>query len=148
MTSNTPAKPNLDSALAHLADVVDQRREAFKSGQSDPKTSYTALLFSKGDDGILKKIGEEATEAVMAAKDSRQSNLAPEQQKLLVGEVADLWFHCLIALSQFNLRPEDVIAELDRRLGTSGIEEKAARKAADKEWATIQIACFVRFLKD
>ena len=133
MTSNTPAKPNLDSALAHLADVVDQRREAFKSGQSDPKTSYTALLFSKGDDGILKKIGEEATEAVMAAKDSRQSNLAPEQQKLLVGEVADLWFHCLIALSQFNLRPEDVIAELDRRLGTSGIEEKAARKAAGKE---------------
>ena len=148
MTSNTPAKPNLDSALAHLADVVDQRREAFKSGQSDPKTSYTALLFSKGDDGILKKIGEEATETVMAAKDSRQSNLASEQQKLLVGEVADLWFHCLIALSQFNLRPEDVIAELDRRLGTSGIEEKAARKAADKEWATIQIACFVRFPKD
>jgi phosphoribosyl-ATP pyrophosphohydrolase len=91
------------------------------------------LLFSKGDDGILKKIGEEATETVMAAKDSRQSNLAPEQQKLLVGEVADLWFHCLIALSQFNLRPEDVITELDRRLGTSGIEEKAARKAADKE---------------
>ena len=133
MTSNTPAKPNLDSALAHLADVVDQRREAFKSGQSDPKTSYTALLFSKGDDGILKKIGEEATETVMAAKDSRQLNLAPEQQKLLVGEVADLWFHCLIALSQFNLRPEDVITELDRRLGTSGIEEKAARKAADKE---------------
>ena len=133
MTSNTQAKPNLDSALAHLADVVDQRREAFKSGQSDPKTSYTALLFSKGDDGILKKIGEEATETVMAAKDARQANLAPEQQKLLVGEVADLWFHCLIALSQFNLRPEDVIAELDRRLGTSGIEEKAARKAADKE---------------
>ena len=133
MTSNTPAKPNLDSALAHLADVVDQRRAAFKAGQSDPKTSYTALLFSKGDDGILKKIGEEATETVMAAKDSRQSNLAPEQQKLLVGEVADLWFHCLIALSQFNLRPEDVITELDRRLGTSGIEEKAARKAADKE---------------
>ena len=133
MTSNTPAKLNLDSALAHLADVVDQRREAFKSGQSDPKTSYTTLLFSKGDDGILKKIGEEATETVMAAKDSRQANLAPEQQKLLVGEVADLWFHCLIALSQFNLRPEDVITELDRRLGTSGIEEKAARKAADKE---------------
>ena len=114
MTSNTQAKPNLDSALAHLADVVDQRRDAFKAGQADPKTSYTALLFSKGDDGILKKIGEEATETVMAAKDSRQSNLASEQQKLLVGEVADLWFHCLIALSQFNLRPEDVITELDR----------------------------------
>ena len=123
----------MDSALAHLADVVDQRRAAFKAGQIDPKTSYTALLFSKGDDAILKKIGEEATEAVMAAKDSRQSQLAPEQQKLLVGEMADLWFHCLIALSQFGLRPEDVIAELDRRLGTSGIEEKAARKATGQE---------------
>jgi phosphoribosyl-ATP pyrophosphohydrolase len=124
---------NLDSAFAHLADVVDQRRDAFKTGQADPKTSYTALLFSKGDDGILKKIGEEATEAVMAAKDSRSANLAPEQQKLLVAEMADLWFHCLIALSQFNLRPEDVIAELDRRLGMSGIEEKAARKASSNE---------------
>ena len=123
----------MDSALAHLADVVDQRREAFKAGQIDPKTSYTALLFSKGDDAILKKIGEEATEAVMAAKDSRQSQLALEQQKHLVGEMADLWFHCLVALSQFGLRPEDVIAELDRRLGTSGIEEKAARKATGQE---------------
>jgi phosphoribosyl-ATP pyrophosphohydrolase len=124
---------NLDSAFAHLADVVNQRRDAFKAGQTDPKTSYTALLFSKGDDGILKKIGEEATETVMAAKDARSSNLAPEQQKLLVAEMAVLWFHCLIALSQFNLRPEDVIKELDRRLGTSGIEEKAARKASGKE---------------
>jgi phosphoribosyl-ATP pyrophosphohydrolase len=69
----------------------------------------------------------------MAAKDARNANLAPEQQKLLVGEMADLWFHCLIALSQFGLRPEDVITELERRLGTSGIEEKAARKAASKE---------------
>ena len=124
---------NLDSVLTHLANVVDQRRDAFKSGQTDPKTSYTALLFSKGDDGILKKIGEEATEAVMAAKDARNTNLAPAQQKLLVGEMADLWFHCLIALSQFGLRPEDVISELEQRLGTSGIEEKAARKAASKE---------------
>ena len=132
--SSTANKPsNLDSALAHLADVVDQRRDAFKVGTADPKTSYTALLFSKGDDGILKKIGEEATEAVMAAKDVRSSNLSAEQKKLFVGEIADLWFHCLIALSQFELRPEDVIAELDRRLGTSGIEEKAARKAANKE---------------
>ena len=132
--SSTANKPsNLDSALAHLADVVDQRRDAFKAGTTDPKTSYTALLFSKGDDGILKKIGEEATEAVMAAKDVRSSNLSFEQKKLFVGEMADLWFHCLIALSQFELRPEDVIEELDRRLGTSGIEEKAARKAANKE---------------
>ena len=133
MTSPTQNPSNLDSALAGLADVVDQRRDAFKAGEADPKTSYTALLFSKGDDGILKKIGEEATEVVMAAKDARNSNLAPEQQKLLVGEMADLWFHCLIALSQFGLRPEDVIAELERRLGTSGVEEKAARKAANKE---------------
>ena len=133
MNNSAKSGSSLDSALAHLADVVDQRREAFKAGQIDPKTSYTALLFSKGDDAILKKIGEEATEAVMAAKDSRQSHLAPEQQKLLVGEMADLWFHCLIALSQFGLRPEDVIAELDRRLGTSGIEEKAARKATGQE---------------
>jgi phosphoribosyl-ATP pyrophosphohydrolase len=133
MDSTNKTLKNLDSDLAHLADVVDQRRDAFKAGQADPKTSYTALLFSKGDDGILKKIGEEATEAVMAAKDVRSSNFASEQKKLLVGEMADLWFHCLIALSQFNLRPEDVIEELDRRLGTSGIEEKAARKASGKE---------------
>ena len=82
---------------------------------------------------VAQKVAQEATEAVMAAKDARSSNLAAEQQKLLVAEMADLWFHCLIALSQFNLRPEDVIAELDRRLGTSGIEEKAARKASGKE---------------
>ena len=123
----------IDAALAHLADVIDQRRDAFKAGQADPKSSYTALLFSKGDDAILKKIGEEATEAVMAAKDSRSANMAIEQQMLLIAEMADLWFHCLIALSQFNLRPEDVIAELERRLGTSGIEEKAARKASGNE---------------
>ena len=133
MTSPANKPANIDSALSHLANVVDQRRDAFKAGQADPKTSYTALLFSKGDDGILKKIGEEATEVVMAAKDDRNANLAPEQQKLLIGEMADLWFHCLIALSQFGLRPEDVIAELERRLGTSGIEEKAARKAANQE---------------
>ena len=133
MSSPINKSTNVDSGLAHLADVVDQRRDAFKAGSADPKTSYTALLFSKGDDGILKKIGEEATEVVMAAKDARNSNLAAEQQKLLIGEMADLWFHCLIALSQFNLRPEDVIAELDRRLGTSGIEEKAARKAINQE---------------
>lgn len=133
MSSPINKPSNLDSALAHLADVVDQRRDAFKAGDADPKTSYTALLFSKGDDGILKKIGEEATETVMAAKDLRAANLTLEQQKLFVGEMADLWFHCLIALSQYQLRPEDVIAELERRLGTSGIEEKAARKAANKD---------------
>jgi len=120
--------PNLDSILAHLADVVDSRRADLASGKIDAGSSYIAQLFTKGDDTILKKIGEEATETVMAAKDSRQYQLDPKYQQLLVGEMADLWFHCLVALSRFNLRPEDVLAELKRREGTSGITEKANRK--------------------
>ena len=120
-------KPNLDSVLAYLADVVDQRRADLAAGKIDASSSYIAQLFTKGDDAILKKIGEEATETVMAAKDSRQHQLDPKHQALLVGEMADLWFHCLVALSTFNLRPEDVLAELKRRDGTSGIVEKAAR---------------------
>jgi phosphoribosyl-ATP pyrophosphohydrolase len=86
MSTSDTKTSNVDSALAHLADVVDQRRNAFKTGMPIQKTSYTALLFSKGNDGILKKIGEEATETVMAAKDLRGSNLSQEQQKLFVGE--------------------------------------------------------------
>ena len=121
-------KPNLDSILAHLADVVDSRRADLASGKIDAGSSYIAQLFTKGDDAILKKIGEEATETVMAAKDSRMNQLDPKSQQLLVGEMADLWFHCLVALSKFNLRPEDVLAELRRREGTSGITEKASRK--------------------
>jgi len=122
------SKPNLDSVLAHLADVVDQRRADLTAGKIDASSSYIAQLFNKGDDAILKKIGEEATETVMAAKDSRQHQLDPKHQALLVGEMADLWFHCLVALSKFNLRPEDVLAELKRREGISGLAEKAARK--------------------
>lgn len=127
--SKPESPPNSDAVLAHLADVVDGRRADVAAGKSDPKSSYIAQLFSKGDDAILKKIGEEATEAVMAAKDCRHHGLAAEQQTLLVGEMADLWFHCLVALSQFGLRPEDVLAELTRREGVSGIAEKAARKS-------------------
>ncbi len=119
---------NLDSILAHLADVVDSRSADLVAGKVDGTSSYIAQLFTKGDDAILKKIGEEATETVMAAKDSRQHQLDPKYQQLLVGEMADLWFHCLVALSRFNLRPEDVLAELKRREGTSGINEKASRK--------------------
>ena len=127
--SNQPNQiPNLDSILAHLADVVDSRRADLASGKVDGGSSYIAQLFTKGDDAILKKIGEEATETVMAAKDSRQNQLDPKHQQLLVGEMADLWFHCLVALSRFNLRPEDVLAELKRREGTSGITERASRK--------------------
>ena len=119
MTSSANKPSNLDSAFAHLADVVDQRRDAFKAGQADPKTSYTALLFSKGDDGILKKIGEEATELVMAVKD--------QQPERIVAETADLWFHCLVVLTEHGLRPEQVLAELARREGVSGLQEKASR---------------------
>jgi len=128
MTEQAKNTNNMD-AIKRLADVVDGRRADFLAGKADPDISYIAKLFSKGDDAILKKIGEEAAETVMAAKDSRFANLAPEMQSKLVGEIADLWFHCFVALSQFNLRPEDVIAELERREGVSGIAEKAARKA-------------------
>ena len=127
MTQETNNQNNMD-AIKRLADVVDARRADFLAGKTDPDTSYIAKLFSKGDDAILKKIGEEAAETVMAAKDSRFANLAPEMQSKLVGEIADLWFHCFVALSQFNLRPEDVIKELERREGVSGIAEKASRK--------------------
>lgn len=122
------AKGNSMDAIQRLADVVDARKADFLAGKADPEVSYIAKLFSKGDDAILKKIGEEAAETVMAAKDSRFGQMAPELQSKLVGEIADLWFHCFVALSQFNLRPEDVIAELERREGVSGIAEKAARK--------------------
>ena len=127
MTQETNNQNNMD-AIKRLADVVDARRADFLAGKADPDISYIVKLFSKGDDAILKKIGEEAAETVMAAKDSRFANLAPEMQSKLVGEIADLWFHCFVALSQFNLRPEDVIKELERREGVSGIAEKAARK--------------------
>ena len=127
MTNETNNQNNMD-AIKRLADVVDARRADFLAGKANPDISYIAKLFSKGDDAILKKIGEEAAETVMAAKDSRFANLAPEMQSRLVGEIADLWFHCFVALSQFNLRPEDVIKELERREGVSGIAEKASRK--------------------
>src|SRR5580698_1058787 len=109
--------------LLRLAAIIDSR----KGG--DPEQSYVSRLFSKGDDAVLKKIGEEATEVVLAAKDARHGG-AP---KALVGEVADLWFHCLVMLSHFDLSPADVIAELERREGLSGIEEKALRKSRDRE---------------
>ena len=105
--------------LARLAEVIESRKEG------DPDKSYVARLFHKGTDAILKKIGEEATETVMAAKDG-------DPQKL-VYEVADLWFHSMLALSAFGLRPADVLAELQRREGLSGLEEFAARKLKDRE---------------
>ncbi|HEY1997422.1 phosphoribosyl-ATP diphosphatase [Paraburkholderia sp.] len=112
-----------NDTLLRLAAIIDGR----KGG--DPDVSYVSRLFHKGDDAILKKIGEEATEVVLAAKDVRQGG-APSA---LVGEVADLWFHCLVMLSHFELGPADVLAELERREGTSGIEEKALRKSRERE---------------
>lgn len=104
-----------DAILKHLADVIDSR----KGG--DTAESYVARLFALGEDAILKKIGEEATEAVLAAKDG--------ERERIVSETADLWFHCMVMLSHYGLRPENVLDELSRRAGTSGIEEQALRKA-------------------
>ena len=119
---------NLNEVLNHLADVIASRKAQVNAG-SGVESSYVASLFTKGDDAILKKIGEEASETIMAAKDARyliqQGTL--EHPQSLVNEVADLWFHCLILLAQFNLRPEDVFKELQRREGVSGIAEKASR---------------------
>ena len=105
-----------EDVLVRLAAVIASRRG------TDPDKSYVARLFAKGGDAILKKIGEEATETVMAAKDGDAA--------AIVGEMADLWFHCLIALEQHGLKPQDVLDELARREGLSGLDEKAARKDA------------------
>jgi phosphoribosyl-ATP pyrophosphohydrolase len=108
-----------NDSLARLAGVIESR----KTG--DPDKSYVARLFHKGNDAILKKIGEEATEVVMACKDGERPKI--------VGEVADLWFHCMVALNAYGLSPADVLAELERREGLSGLEEFAARKSRDRD---------------
>ena len=108
-------KTGLYETLERIAKTIEER----KGG--DPEKSYVAKLFAKGDDAMLKKIGEEATEAVLAAKSGDRLHL--------VREMADLWFHSMIALSQFGLTPQQVIAELARREGLSGLEEFARRAA-------------------
>ena len=117
---------NSADSLAHLAQVIESRLP--KNG-GDPTASYVARLLDKGPEAFLKKIGEEATEVVMAAKDADYGG----DKTKIVYEVADLWFHCMIALAHYGLTPADVVAELDRRLGTSGIEEKALRKVLARE---------------
>ena len=112
----SPLSGSMQDLLARLADKLETRLPA---NGGNPETSYVAKLFSKGPDAALKKIGEEATELVMAAKD--------RQPDRIVAETADLWFHCLVTLIENGLRPEQVIAELARREGLSGIEEKASR---------------------
>lgn len=118
MTSN--------DSLARLAAVIESRKPG-RGG--DPAASYVARLLHKGPDAFLKKIGEEATEVVMAAKDLEQGGDA----RKLVGEVADLWFHSMIALAHYGLAPADVLAELERREGMSGLDEKALRKARERD---------------
>ena len=105
--------PGPDDGLARLAATIERRKEA------EPGASYVASLLAKGEDAVLKKIGEEATETVMAAKDGDKIRL--------VGEVADLWFHCLVLLARHGLGPADVLRELARREGVSGHAEKASR---------------------
>ena len=117
MTESEPPTLSQD-VLAQLAAVIESRKPA---NGGDPANSYIARLFAKGTDAILKKVGEEATETVMAAKDG-----VPEK---IVYEMADLWFHSMIALAHFGLKPADVLAELARREGLSGLEEFALRKA-------------------
>ncbi len=112
----------MSTTLKRLAEVIESRKPA---NGGDPEKSYVARLFAKGDDAILKKIGEEATETVMAAKDARVNG---DTSKVLY-ECADLWFHSMVLLAQFDLTPQDVLNELARREGISGIEEKAGRKA-------------------
>lgn len=108
-----------DDTLARLAAVIAERRGG------DPERSYVARLFAKGPDAALKKVGEEATEVVMAAKDG--------DAQRVVAEVADLWFHTMVVLAQHGVAPADVLAELRRREGLSGLEEFAARKARQRE---------------
>jgi len=103
----------MENILQQLAEVLEERKNA------DPESSYVANLYSKGLDSILKKIGEEATETVMAAKDGDADKI--------IYETADLWFHCMVLLANQGLKPDDVLAELARRFGLSGIEEKASR---------------------
>lgn len=107
---------NAHDILARLADTLESR---LPQNGGDPEASYSARLLAKGPDAFLKKIGEEATELVMAAKD--------ESREKIIYETADLWFHSLVALAHFGIRPEDILNELARREGTSGIAEKASR---------------------
>ncbi|HEY1289827.1 MAG TPA: phosphoribosyl-ATP diphosphatase [Burkholderiales bacterium] len=109
-------KTGLAETLERIASIIEERK------RSDPAKSYVARLLAEGEDAVLKKVGEEATETVLAAKSGDRLHL--------VREVADLWFHCMILLARHGLGPGDVLAELHRREGISGLDEKAARKHA------------------
>jgi phosphoribosyl-ATP pyrophosphohydrolase len=107
----------MNDILDRLARTLEARKSA------DPAASYVARLYGKGLDAVLKKIGEEASETILAAKDGRRDRI--------VCETADLWFHCLVMLAHQGIHPNEVLAELARREGVSGLEEKAARKETE-----------------
>ncbi len=104
-----------DDVLLKLSSLLQERKNA------DPDSSYVARLYDKGLDVILKKIGEEATETVLAAKDG--------DKQAIIHETADLWFHCLVMLAQQNIETDEILAELESRFGTSGLVEKANRSS-------------------
>ncbi len=115
-----------DSIPAFSAEVLERLAQVIESRKgTSPDSSYVARLLARAPDAVLKKIGEEATETVMAAKDGVRERI--------VSETADLWFHCLVMLAHYDLGPADVLAELARREGLSGLEEKALRKAVARE---------------
>ncbi|MEZ5605805.1 MAG: phosphoribosyl-ATP diphosphatase [Burkholderiaceae bacterium] len=116
--------------LARLTAVIESRKPA---AGGNPDTSYVARLLHQGPDAFLKKIGEEATEVVMAAKDAEHQAGAAHAREKIVAEMADLWFHGMVALAYYGLTSADVVAELARREGLSGIEEKALRKVRERE---------------
>ena len=115
-----------EESLARLTAVIESRKP---DAGGDPEASYVARLLHKGPDAFLKKIGEEATEVVMAAKDADHGG--PREK--IVAEMADLWFHSMVALAHYGFSSADVVAELARRDGLSGIEEKALRKVRERE---------------
>ena len=126
MTDMSATPVNTSDTLQRLAAVIESRKPA---NGGDPERSYVSRLLHKGSDAFLKKIGEEATETVMAAKDVDHGG----DPAKLVYEVADLWFHSMVALAHYGLTPADVVTELARREGLSGLEEKALRKAQSRE---------------
>ena len=126
MSLNASPHPSSHDTLAHLAAVIESRKPEHGG---DPDKSYIARLLHKGPDAFLKKIGEEATEVVMAANDVDHG----ADKSKIVYEVADLWFHSMVALAHYGLTPDDVVQELVRREGLGGLEEKAMRKVKNRE---------------
>ena len=111
-----------------MSDILDRLAETLEARkQADPQSSYVAKLYAKGLDSILKKVGEEAAETIIAAKDGNREQI--------IYETADLWFHTLVMLAQAGLHPNDVLNELARREGLSGLEEKASRPQEGKPFS-------------